>query len=105
MKTIVYMLHGMGQGSEDGTPPAPGEEWWKTDLATLQDIAQRFNLQTVPLADKTAGTISIVPLTYHDVFDRYRASVAAADAGDEHRRGLLDGTLHQKLKDVPMLPK
>jgi hypothetical protein len=102
MKTIVYMLHGMGQGSEDGTPPAPGEEWWRTDLATLEDIAQRFNLPTVPLARTDPGTISIVPLTYHEVFDRYRASVAAADSGDEHRRGLLDGKLHEKLKDVPM---
>jgi pimeloyl-ACP methyl ester carboxylesterase len=102
MKTIVYMLHGMGQGSDDGTAPESGKEWWHADLATLEDIANRFGIPIVPQSNMEAGTVSIVPLTYHDVFDQYRARVAAAATADENERGLLDGPLHEKLKSVPM---
>jgi hypothetical protein len=72
MKTLVYLVHGMGQGTATGAAPTAGSEWWREPLATIADLGIPYGQTFVAIDDQTPGTASIVPLSYHQFFDTYR---------------------------------
>lgn len=109
MPTIVYLVHGMGCGSADGTPRSPHDAWSRTVVQAMQWIASTFHLPAPALLDPLPdapppgsddpGAIWLVPVHYFKAFDEFRASSTdrAALAG---RLGLVADADITKLTSV-----
>jgi hypothetical protein len=76
---LLFLIHGMGAGERPTTDP----DWWTDVVARLKDTARPFNHHGdfVTRAPKS-GQVLVVPLTYHQEFDRIRAQWTQ-DAGGE----------------------
>ena len=100
MPTIIYLVHGMGCGTADGSARAPNGVWSVGAVAAIRWIAETFGLPQPmvldPLpADPPSGSddpaaIWLVPITYHGVFDEFRR---ASQDRRKHARTLGDGIL------------
>jgi hypothetical protein len=112
MPTIVYLVHGMGCGTDTGVPRPPGTTWQQGPIAALKWIADTFKLSTpivldpipavAPPGSDKSDAIWIVPITYHGVFDEFRAGATQREAAV---RGiapslLVDGQI-TKLASIP----
>lgn len=90
MPTIVYLVHGMGCGTATGDPRPAGTTWEQGPVAAIKWIASTFNLQTpivlnpIPAAPPSGSekpdAIWIVPVTYHGVFDEFRAGATQRES-------------------------
>ena len=84
MPTIVYLVHGMGCGTADGSSAPAGQKWSDVTADAVNWIADTFKLSrpailnpipTVapPDSDKP-DAVWLVPISYHTCFDEFRAS-------------------------------
>lgn len=82
MPTIVYLVHGMGCGTADGSAPKPGTEWHVPVKAAVEMICDRFGLTKREWLEPMTTTLPkqrghdalwFVPVSYHRVFDDFRA--------------------------------
>ncbi len=99
MPTIVYLVHGMGAGAADGAPRPAGSSWSNSAVEAVRWIAATYGLPEplvldplpdAPPAGAAADALWIVPITYHGVFDEFRA---ASQDRRQHARTLGDGIL------------
>jgi hypothetical protein len=84
MPTIVYLIHGIGCGTSDGSPRAQGDSWKDGTCAAIQWIADTFKVARPivldpipalpPAGSEKPDAIWIVPISYYSVFDEFRAA-------------------------------
>ena len=86
LPTIVYLVHGMGCGSKDGSAPPPGQDWTASAISTFEFLCTTFGLPKPsvvrpddlqpPPNSADPNAIWLAPLSYYPVFDEFRSSSA-----------------------------
>lgn len=89
MPTIIYAVHGIGAGTADGAARPAGSEWYAPVVTAMEYVFNEFGVKkpSVVMPDATAApagsadpnAVWICPISYHKVFDEYRASANARD--------------------------
>lgn len=82
MPTILYLVHGMGCGSADGSPAPAGQRWSDSVVDAVNWITDTYRLpratvldpvpSTPPAGSDNANAIWVVPVSYHATFDDFR---------------------------------
>ena len=84
MPTIVYLVHGMGCGTADGSSPPAGQKWSDVTADAVNWISDTFKLSrpailnpipaAAPPGSDKPDAVWLVPISYHTCFDEFRAS-------------------------------
>lgn len=87
MPTIVYLIHGMGCGTADGSAQPAGKDWESEAIAAFKWLCAAYGLATPsvvhpsdtkapqnPAGLSDANAIWVAPLSYYSIFDEFRKS-------------------------------
>lgn len=102
MPTIVYLVHGMGCGTADGSAQPAGQRWTDSVLEAVNWVAMTYGIKRPavldpipaqpPAGSDKSDSIWVVPVTYHEVFDEFRR-------GAVNRKAAVNGLAIENLVD------
>ena len=80
MYQLLFLVHGMGCGAQ----PAGASPWWTDVVDDLRASAKRYGHdKDLVLSSPRPGQVLVVPITYHQIFDRTRDQWIKQAGGDE----------------------